>query len=288
MATGEDLGVSATPVASIVIPTRSRPEYLDVALASVVPQALAAGAEVVVVSDGADRATAAAARRHGADVITLDPPRGLNAARNCGVRAANSDLIVFLDDDVEAPPGWLEALLAGVEGAPDREVFGGPIRARLEGSRLRVCGREAARITTLDLGPDDNDVPMVWGANMAVRRRAFERIGEFDERLAGRGDEEEWEQRYLDHGGKVRYVAAAGVDHRRMPQDATLRALASADYHHGRNARRNDVRRHQAPSMRAELRMLAGCIWHTFRRGCGNGIVMTAHTAGRVREALSE
>ncbi len=37
--------------ASIVIPTRGRAAYLEVALASILPQARAAGAEVLVVDD---------------------------------------------------------------------------------------------------------------------------------------------------------------------------------------------------------------------------------------------
>jgi GT2 family glycosyltransferase len=280
--------VSSKPAASIVIPTRSRPDYLEVTLASVSPQARAARAEVLVVSDGPDPSTAAVARRHGATLLALARPSGLNAARNSGVHAARSELIVFIDDDVEAPSTWLKALLEGVGAAPDRDVFGGPIRARLEDSGLRMCGRESAPITALDLGPEDRDVPLVWGANMAVRRRAFERIGGFDERLAGRGDEEEWERRYTRDGGRVRYVARATIDHRRAGADATLRALARADYQHGRSARRNDVRKQQAPALRTELRTLVGCLWHTVRRRCSNGLVMAAHSAGRVREALSE
>jgi GT2 family glycosyltransferase len=280
--------VSEWPPASIVIPTRSRPDYLAVTLASVTPQARAIGAEVVVVNDGQDPSTAALAERSGAALVSFGQPRGLNAARNAGVQAARSDLIVFVDDDVEAPPGWLGTLLEGVRSAPDREVFGGPIRARLEGGGPRSCGRESAPITTLDFGPEDRDVSLVWGANMAVRRAAFDRVGGFDERLAGRGDEEEWERRYTDLGGRIRYVAAAGLDHRRARSDATVRSLARADYTHGRNARRNDRRGRQAPPLRAELRTLIGCLWHIFRRRCANGIVMAAHTAGRIREALTE
>jgi glycosyltransferase involved in cell wall biosynthesis len=43
--------MAAVP-ASIVIPTRGRPSYLQVALASIAPQAAAAGAEVLVIDDG--------------------------------------------------------------------------------------------------------------------------------------------------------------------------------------------------------------------------------------------
>lgn len=276
------------PTASIVIATRSRPTYLDITLGSVVPQARRTGAEVVVVSDGVDPASAVIVERHRATLVQLARPRGANAARNAGVRASRADLIVFIDDDVEAPAGWLEAMLAGVRSAPEYEVFGGPIRARLEGGGPRTCGREAPPITTLDCGPEDLDVPLVWSANMAIRRSAFARAGDFDETIAVRGDEEEWEHRYVMRGGRIRYLAAAGLDHRRAREDATVRALGRAAYFQGKAARRHDVRMDQAPTVRAELRVLAGCLWHTFRRRCANGLVMAAHTAGRIHEALVE
>jgi GT2 family glycosyltransferase len=279
--------VSGQPAASIVIPTRQRPDYLEVTLASVAPQARAAGAELIVVNDGADASTATAARRHGATVIELPAPGGLNAGRNAGIAAARADLIVLIDDDVDAPQGWLEALLAGVARVPDADVFGGPIRGRLEGGGPRSCGREGPPITTLDLGVTDRDVALVWGANMAIRRRAVRRVGGFDEALGGRGDEEDWERRYRAHGGVVRYVAAAGLDHRRSRADATLRKLTSSAYRHGRDARRYDVRKGVEPSARAELRTLAGCSWHIVRRRCANGFVLAAHSAGRLRETLA-
>ncbi len=278
----------SSPTASIVIPTRGRPGYLDVTLHSVMDQAAAAGAEVLVVLDGPDPAGAEVARRHGALPVTLDRPRGLNAARNRGVAVARAELIVFLDDDVRATPGWLRALLAGADHAPGCDVLGGPIRAELEGGGPRACGREPAPITTLDLGPADCDAQYVWGANMAIRRHAFTRVGEFDERLAGRGDEEEWERRYTAAGGRVRYVAGAAIAHRRTPEDARLSRLCRAAYALGRTARANDVRKHAAPAPWFELRVLAGCAWHTVRRRCGYGVIMGAHSAGRIRELAAE
>ena len=55
------------PSASIIVPTRRRPGYLAVALASVAPQAAAHGAEVIVVEDDPEQpATRALAEAHGA------------------------------------------------------------------------------------------------------------------------------------------------------------------------------------------------------------------------------
>ena len=273
--------------ASIVVPTRARPGYLDVALASIAPQAAAAGAEVIVADDGGTAGTRAVAERHGARYLAHETPRGPNAARNSGIAAASSDVIVLVDDDVFAPEGWLRALLEAVASHPEHEAFGGPIRARLEGVRFRSCGREGPPITFLDLGPADREAEFVWSANMAVRRGALERVGSFDAGLEIYGDEEEWQRRLRAAGGRVLYVAAAGLDHRRAGPDARLRALTRAGYHRGRNSRRFDVRKGTAPSLAAELRVLAGCGWHTVARRCENGVVMGAVAAGRVREALS-
>jgi GT2 family glycosyltransferase len=279
--------VSERPRASILIPTRSRPQYLDVALASIAPQARAVDAELIVVGDGADRRTESVARRHAAKYLELDPPRGANAARNAGVAGATGELIVFVDDDVEAPSGWLEAVIDGTALAPDYEAFGGPIRPRLEGDGPRSCGREPPPITTLDLGPRDIDADLVWSANMAIRRSALERVGPFDEHIHGRGEEEDWERRYRAAGGRIRYLARAGLIHRRTPADSRLAVLAVGAYRLGRTARRNDVRKGEVPTLRAELRTLAGCAWHTAFRRCAYGVVMGAEAAGRIREALS-
>ncbi|MGH3261313.1 MAG: glycosyltransferase family 2 protein [Trebonia sp.] len=279
--------MAETPTVSIVIPSFRGAGYLDVALASIAPLACPARAEVIVVSDGPDDAVTAVVERHGVHRVTLPQHSGLNSARNAGINAARSDLVAFVDNDVAAPEGWLAALVAGAERYPDHEVFGGPIHARLE-RRLPACGREPAPITTLDAGPVDRDVPIVWGANMMIRRSAFERVGHFDPQLHGRGDEEEWLLRYAASGGRIRYLAAAVLDHRRTAEDSRLAALTRAAYGQGREARRHDCRNGTQRALASELRTLLGCAWHTIRRRCAYGIVMGAKTAGTVREALAE
>jgi glycosyltransferase involved in cell wall biosynthesis len=274
------------PTVSVVVPTRNRAGYLEVALASLSAQDGPGAAEVLVVDDGSTDATREVAGRAGATHVPLEPPGGLNAARNTGVRRSSGSVVAFVDDDVWAPPTWLSALAEGAARHHGADAFGGPIRARLEGPAPRACGREKPPITTLDLGPEDRAVEMVWGANFAIRREAFERFGPFDERLAGHGDEEEWLMALRAAGGQIVYLAGAGLDHRRAGDDARLRSLARAAYHRGRAARRTDARRGAAPGLSRELRNVAGCGWHTLRRACPQGIIMGAHSAGRVAEAV--
>ncbi len=276
-------------LASIIIPTRKRPAYLEVALASAAPQAQAAGAEIIVVDDGSLPANATIARRAGARYVALGEPRGLNAARNAGIAAAEGELLAFIDDDVECHPGWLEGLLAAAHAHPDVDVFTGPIVARFEGraARRHTCGREGAPITHTDSGGGEREVSRAWGANMAIRRSALDAVGRFDpQRRCWGGDEEEWQQRLAAAGGRIRYVGAAALDHRRAARDARPLALMRVAHARGREAREFDEHEHRAPSLPRELRVLAGCVWHTVRRRCANGPVMVAHSAGRISRAL--
>lgn len=275
------------PTASILIPTLRAAAYLDVALATIMPQAHEAGAEVIVICDGPDADTTRVTERHRARLVTLPVQRGLNSGRNAGIATARAERILFVDQDVAAPQGWLAAMLAGFDAHPELEVFGGPIRARLEGGP-HSCGHEPAPITTLDAGPHDCDVDLVWGANMAMRRSAFTKVGLFDEQLLGRGDEEEWEMRWTAAGGRIRYLAAAAIDHRRAPADSRLSVLARAAWDQGREVRRHDRRAGKPRPLRRELRALLGCSWHTVVRRCGFGIVMGAKSAGSLREMATE
>jgi len=279
------------PPASIVIPTRARLPYLEVALSSIVREATRAGAEVLVVDDaGPSPAARELTERLGARYEAHPGPLGLNVARNTGVERSQGELVVFVDDDVRVGDGWLQALLDAARTHPLIDVFTGPITAQLEGPAPRSCGRERPPITTLELGPRDTDTTYAWGANMAIRRTALEQVGPFDVSLEHGGDEQEWQERLRAQkpGARVLYVAAASLAHRRAGADVRLRSLARGAYARGRAARRFDARRGKAPSLAAELITLAGCLGHVVRRRCPAGLTMVAHSYGRLRQGGGE
>jgi GT2 family glycosyltransferase len=278
---------SSAPTVSIVLPTRARVDYLRVALASIAPQAARAGAELIIVDDaGPNEQGCRLAKRFGARYEPHPRPLGLNVARNTGVERSTGELVVFVDDDVEVRDGWLTALLAAARAHPEVEVFTGPIIPRLEGSPPHSCGREGPPITALDLGEEDIRTRYAWGANMAIRRRALQRVGPFDVSLEHGGDEQEWQERLGD--GHALYVADAALEHRRSAADARLRPLCRATFARGRAARRFDAWRGCAPTLGRELTTLAGCLGHVLRRRCPAGLTMVAHSSGRTLEAARE
>jgi glycosyltransferase involved in cell wall biosynthesis len=277
--------VPKKPAVSVVVPTRDRAGYLEVTLASLLNQDFGEAYELIVVDDGSRDATRDVIARHDVRSLLHDAPRGPNAARNEGARIAQADLIALVDDDIFAPREWLRELVEGAQRHPEADVYGGPIRARLEGHAPRSCGREQPPVTTLDLGAHDRETELVWSANMLLRRRALERAGAFDESLPTGGDEEEWLRRLAARGGRIYYIAAAAIDHRRTGDDARLRALMRGAYHRGYNIRGFDESRGAAPAIGRELRVLAGCGWHVVRRGCPQGLIAGAHSAGRLMRA---
>jgi glycosyltransferase involved in cell wall biosynthesis len=130
------LDPSATPPpVAVVIPTLRRPASLARALASLFAQDDAAAriAEIVVV-DNAPQACAretvdALRSRSPAPLIYVHEPRpGVATARNAGVNAVTrSPYIAFLDDDEEASPGWLAALIQ-THLAVQADVTFGPVQ----------------------------------------------------------------------------------------------------------------------------------------------------------------
>ena len=99
-----------TPQLSVIIPTYNRKELLLKALEGYNQQTARAGIlELLVVDDGSTDGTGPAVKdfRQRSSITIRHLPqknRGPAAARNCGIREAKGDLILFGDDDIVPAP----------------------------------------------------------------------------------------------------------------------------------------------------------------------------------------
>ncbi len=103
--------------ASVVIPTYNRSAKLARLLACLRDQPAHILAEVLVCDDGSPDETSAVAREFAGKlplVYLHQPDLGFRAgqARNLGLRRATGEVVVFVDDDLVVPPGFLEAHVA--------------------------------------------------------------------------------------------------------------------------------------------------------------------------------
>jgi len=102
-----------TPLVSVVIPTRDRPELLHGAIASVKAQTFT-NYEIIVVVNGPDNPLTAktleVATGHGCEVVRINRS-GIAVALNAGMQAARGEWVAFLDDDDLWAPNKLEVEL---------------------------------------------------------------------------------------------------------------------------------------------------------------------------------
>ncbi len=122
---------------SLIIPARNSVPHLQATLKSLEPLA-SGGAEIILVDDGSTDETG---RMYGAwsspfpsARLISEPPLGLGAARNTGIREATREFVQFLDSDDIANPAGSRCLLALasqnqapiVRGSESRHRYGTP------------------------------------------------------------------------------------------------------------------------------------------------------------------
>lgn len=100
------------PSVAIIIPTLNEEKYIGrPTLESLRKQTLPSSSfELLVVDSNSTDRTQDIAKSYGANVISAG--RGKLTARDIGIRAANTDLIVSCDADCYYPPSWIEKTLA--------------------------------------------------------------------------------------------------------------------------------------------------------------------------------
>lgn len=179
---------------SIVIPTLGGPLVLP-CLESLRRNVSAMFApEVVVVGNGPTAAhlkDAAAFSWPNVRLLTSPANLGFTGACNRGAAATSGDLLVFLNDDTEVLPGWLEALVETVNRHPDAGAVGslvlfpdGAIQEAgcvvwRDGSTTGV-----SRGVSVDANPYDflRSVDYCSACSLLVRRQLWDALGGFDAR----------------------------------------------------------------------------------------------------------
>jgi GT2 family glycosyltransferase len=106
---------------SVIVPNydglRFLPTCLDALQAQTYP---GERTEIILVDDASSDGSVAFVREHHPEVVIVQMVRnsGLAAACNAGARAAHGDWLVMLNNDTEAEPGWLAALVEAAQAHP--------------------------------------------------------------------------------------------------------------------------------------------------------------------------
>jgi glycosyltransferase involved in cell wall biosynthesis len=106
----------STPLVTVVIPTRDRPELVQNAIESALNQTIE-DVEIVVVDDGSVEPFLPAAPHPRITVIRHERAKGPSAARNIALASASGKWVTFLDDDDLWLPWMLEKSIDAAESS---------------------------------------------------------------------------------------------------------------------------------------------------------------------------
>jgi glycosyltransferase involved in cell wall biosynthesis len=182
-------------ILTVVIPTRDKRPLLERTLAALRAQDVGDQAwEIVVVNDGSADDTAATLARLAAEagppLRVVSPPRnvGRAAARNLGWRQASGSWVLFLDDDIVAPPGLLAAHLAALGGDVRRGTIGPAVTdpTIVDAPHFYYLDSRGVAKLAGGVAPARYFVTQ----NAAVPREALVAVGGFDEGFSAYGFED--------------------------------------------------------------------------------------------------
>lgn len=216
---------------SIVIPTRNRTQQLAKCLDSL-KNLFVSPAEIIVIDNAPNsNATQELVAEIPNIQYFIEPEAGASKARNTGIFHAKGDIVAFIDDDMTAHPDWLMQIKQSFEEPEVMAVTG----LVLPGELLTEAQEIFEENWSFNRGfyqlnfdreffqqHKHHGVP-VWlmggSGNMAVRRRVFDLLGSFDERLgtgekaAGCSEDSEFCYRLLAEGLLCRYEPKAVAYH---------------------------------------------------------------------------
>jgi mycofactocin system glycosyltransferase len=281
------------PGVSIVIPVKDRAEELERCLVSLArldyPREKL---QVIVVDDGSSDDSPLVARKFGALLVPSGGTgRGPAAARNVGARAADKELLAFIDSDCTASTEWLQELVPAFN-APKTAAVGGMVAGMCTNSGV---DRYEAVMSSLSLGSRErfgsngDDTFYLPSCNLLLRRTAFLGVGSFEDSMHV-GEDVDLTWRLRDEGWTIAYLPVGTVFHEHR---STLRSFMSRRFDYGTS---EGTLQHLHPQRRKQMvippllaSVLALCLLAPFAQWwpllLAAGVLVTDATIVRLRFA---
>ncbi len=169
---------------SLIVPTYERRDLVCDAILAMAGIDFAGRFEIIVVVDGSQDGTADALRRIGTGLpltIIEQANAGASAARNCGAKAAQGEILLFLDDDMICRSDILHQLSRCFAKGADALVGHIPLDPDSPPGLVRDCvgawaqERHRDLLSGRTLGPTD-----ILSGQLAIRSHVFAALGGFD------------------------------------------------------------------------------------------------------------
>lgn len=198
---------SYEPLVSIIIPALNSEKTINDLLDSLMELNYKRDLiEIIIVDGGSTDKTREIAKKYPVKIV-VEERKGINIARNVGVRNSHGEIIVFTDSDCVVPKDWIKKI---VEIFEDRSVgcLGGSAVGYYDTLLSKYADESIIPVLKIfkkqeKLDRLKNFISCPAGCNMAFRREILEKAGLFDERLRYGFDELELVERMCELGYKM-------------------------------------------------------------------------------------
>jgi GT2 family glycosyltransferase len=213
-----------SPRVTVVIPNWNGERFLKTCLRALRKQSFR-DFETMIVDNGSTDGSLDLSTRDFPEVrtIALSENRGFTVAVNRGIRASGAGLVALLNNDTEADPDWLAALVRAADSHPEAGLFASRLVDFRDRGVLDGAG-DALRLSGLPyrLGHGERDrgqfdrPAYVFGACAAAalyRRGMLDEVGLFDEDFESYCEDGDLSFRAQLAGYRCRYVPDSVVYH---------------------------------------------------------------------------
>lgn len=185
---------SEAPRVSVIIPVHGKLAYTVACLRSIAHHGADVPFEVIVVDDASpDDSATTLAQVQGLHLLSNPRNLGFIGSCNAGAAAARAPHLLFLNNDTQVTPGWLDRLLQTYGEEPNAGIVGSQLvypDGRLqEAGAVVFADAEAWLVGRFEKRDDPRflyrrDVDYVSGASLMIDRALFFKLGGFDPRYA--------------------------------------------------------------------------------------------------------
>ncbi len=211
---------------TVVICTRDRPEDLDSCLRSIESQTVLPSL-VIIVSGSKDSCSESVHQAFDKLQIQVVDcyEHNISISRNVGLEHSSSEFVLFIDDDAEARPDWIQSYLHAIKRFPQASALGGDVfDSRLDPTELefshgmiRSTGKQKPVCVKSDSPRSGRWKKNVKGCNFVVRKSDVLALGGFDPFFAFAFDEADIVMTMHSSGKDVVHIPEAVVDHAHTP-----------------------------------------------------------------------
>jgi cellulose synthase/poly-beta-1,6-N-acetylglucosamine synthase-like glycosyltransferase len=228
---------ASPPLVTVVVPVRNGAQTIQPLLESLQKLDYDRNAvEVIVVDGNSTDKTQEIVKKYPVKLV-VEEKKGLNLARNIGIKNSNGEIVAFTDADCIVPPNWITKIVENFKD-PSVSCVGGSAEALDDDFVSQYADNSIVRLMPFFTKREEVTKVKPFlrhpaGCNMAFRRKVAEEVGYFDENIQFGFDEVEFTDRICRAGYKMVLDPEVLVWHKHR---ATLKEFFKQNFQYGKGS----------------------------------------------------